>query len=201
MDNLQTWLAELVCTRISHDLIGNIGAINNVLEILPDANGAMEEGDLSVLETAAATLSARQQFFRLAFGLETEAIGADKLKQICRDYLHFSSNRNYPIEYECNKMMPKMAKVLCLCLMIGAEVCLRGGHINIVVDQKLAVEVTSENALSQPKIEVYKQILDGKYPSENPAQYVQLLYLRSLLGENVPMELQTTAEKMILTIG
>ena len=28
--------AELVCTRFSHDLIGNIGAVDNAVEILDD---------------------------------------------------------------------------------------------------------------------------------------------------------------------
>ena len=36
-------IAELVCTRISHDLIGNIGAVANAVELL-------EEGDTDFLD-------------------------------------------------------------------------------------------------------------------------------------------------------
>ena len=36
-------ITELVCTRISHDIIGNIGAVANAVELL-------EEGDLDFLD-------------------------------------------------------------------------------------------------------------------------------------------------------
>lgn len=201
MENVKTELAELVCTRISHDLIGNIGALNNILEILPEANGVLEESDLSVLETAAQTLSARQQFFRVAFGQETTAITPDKLQQICQDYLHVTGNRTYPLDFECNNMAPAVAKILCLCLMIGAEVCLRGGHIKVQVDQKITVTTTSQTPLSAPKIAVYEQILAGKTPTENTAQFVQLIYLQALLGGDVPLKLSVTENEMTLIIG
>ena len=36
-DNLQPcMITELVCTRLSHDLIGNIGAVANAVEILDE---------------------------------------------------------------------------------------------------------------------------------------------------------------------
>ena len=36
-------LSELICTRISHDLIGNIGAVGNAVELL-------EDGDMDFLD-------------------------------------------------------------------------------------------------------------------------------------------------------
>lgn len=201
MDNAKTELAELVCTRISHDLIGNIGAFNNIMEILSENNCAIEQDDFNVLATAASTLSARQQFFRIAFGQETTALAPAKLQQICRDYLAVAGNRAYALDFECNNMAPEMAKILCLCLMIGAEVCLRGGHIKVQVGRQVVVETTSQTALSAPKISVYQQILEGKNPAENTAQFVQLIYLQELLGANVPMKLSTAENKMTLIIG
>ena len=201
MDIARTELAELVCTRISHDLIGNIGALNNVMEILPEAGSVLDESDLSVLTTAAATLSARQQFFRLAFGQDTSAVSSDKIAKICCDYLNVVGSRNYKIDFECNKIIPEMAKVLCLCLMIGAEVCLRGGHIKVQVGRQVVVETTSQTALSEPKIAIYKQILQGQKPAENAAQFVQLIYLRELLGTKAAITLDNDDNKMVLTIG
>lgn len=201
MDNAKTELAELVCTRISHDLIGNIGAFNNIMEILSENNCAIEQDDFNVLATAASTLSARQQFFRIAFGQETTAIAPDKLRQICRDYLAVAGNRAYALDFECNNMAPEMAKILCLCLMIGAEVCLRGGHIKVQVGRQVVVETTSQTALSEPKIAIYKQILQGQKPAENAAQFVQLIYLRELLGTKAAITLENADNKMVLTIG
>ena len=42
MEGPTTKLAEVISTRISHDLIGNIGAIGNAVELL-------EEGDMDFL--------------------------------------------------------------------------------------------------------------------------------------------------------
>lgn len=196
-----TQLAELVCTRISHDLIGNIGAINNVLEFVHDSNGLLEEGDLNVLDTAISTLSARQQFFRLAFGIDTAAVDKEKLRQICQNYLSVAGNKAYPLDFECNNMSSQIAKVLCLCLMIGAEVCLRGGHIKVTIGSKIIVETMSENPLATAKINIYKQIISGEHPQDNIAQFIQLIYLQNLLGEDVPISLNADEKKMTLTIG
>ena len=178
-----TQLAELVCTRISHDLIGNIGAINNVLEFVHDSNGVLEEGDLNVLDTAISTLSARQQFFRLAFGIDTAAVDKEKLRQICQNYLSVAGNKAYPLDFECNNMS------------------LRGGHIKVTIGSKIIVETMSENPLATAKINIYKQIISGEHPQDNIAQFIQLIYLQNLLGEDVPISLNADEKKMTLTIG
>ena len=196
-----TQLAELVCTRISHDLIGNIGALSNMFEMLPEMNGKLESEDYKLMETAVQTLSARQQFFRLTFGCDTNAIEASKLHKICQDYLHTVGNRSFPLDFECNNMSPQIAKVLCLCLMIGAEVCLRGGHIRVDVSRQIKVDVCSESPLASAKIKTYEDILSGKEPQENVAQFVQLIYLRSLLDTEVPMKINSSEKTMTLIIG
>ncbi|MBR1756356.1 MAG: hypothetical protein IJ738_02170 [Alphaproteobacteria bacterium] len=201
METASTQLAELVCTRISHDLIGNIGAMNNVLEMLAEANGQMEPDDLKLMETAAQTLSARQQFFRLTFGVDGGEIAAEKLQKICREYLHTLGNRSFPIDFECNNFSSQVAKVLCLCLMIGAEVCLRGGHIKVNIGRKVVMEVVSQNPLAAGKIKTYEQILAGVEPEENVAQFVQLMYLQALLGKDIPLALSADKKTMVLTIG
>ncbi len=201
METASTQLAELVCTRISHDLIGNIGAMNNVLEMLAEANGQMEPDDLKLMETAAQTLSARQQFFRLTFGVDGGEIAAEKLQKICREYLHTLGNRSFPIDFECNNFSSQVAKVLCLCLMIGAEVCLRGGHIKVNIGRKVVMEVVSLNPLAAGKIKTYEQILAGVEPEENVAQFVQLMYLQALLGKDIPLALSADEKTMVLTIG
>ena len=201
METESTQLAELVCTRISHDLIGNIGAMNNVLEMLAEANGQMEPDDLKLMETAAQTLSARQQFFRLTFGVDGGEIAAEKLQKICREYLHTLGNRSFQIDFECNNFSSQVAKVLCLCLMIGAEVCLRGGHIKVNIGRKVVMEVVSQNPLAAGKIKTYEQILAGVEPEENVAQFVQLMYLQALLGKDIPLALSADEKTMVLTIG
>ncbi|HCU58984.1 MAG TPA: histidine phosphotransferase, partial [Alphaproteobacteria bacterium] len=54
---LPTEIAELICTRISHDLIGNMGAISNAMELWED--DPSDVADLKpLLENSSQTLAA-----------------------------------------------------------------------------------------------------------------------------------------------
>ena len=71
MENLlnDTLISELICTRISHDLIGNIGAVSNAVELLEEGDMDFLDDIKSILKVSSTVLSARQKFFRMAFGL------------------------------------------------------------------------------------------------------------------------------------
>jgi histidine phosphotransferase ChpT len=59
-------LAALLCSRICHDVISPVGALNNGLELL-DEPGA-EADALNLIKVSARNASARLQFARIAFG-------------------------------------------------------------------------------------------------------------------------------------
>jgi histidine phosphotransferase ChpT len=59
-------LAALLCSRVCHDVISPVGAINNGLELLDD--GAGDSDALDLIRTSAQNASVRLKFARLAFG-------------------------------------------------------------------------------------------------------------------------------------
>lgn len=62
-------LSALLCSRVCHDLISPSGAIVNGLEVYEDAqDDETKSFALSLIKKSAATVSARLQFCRLAFG-------------------------------------------------------------------------------------------------------------------------------------
>jgi histidine phosphotransferase ChpT len=65
VDNVN--LAALIGSRICHDLISPIGAINNGLELLGMA-GAMDGPELELISDSVGNANARIRFFRVAFG-------------------------------------------------------------------------------------------------------------------------------------
>ena len=202
MINNNTELAEMISTRISHDLIGNIGALSSALELMKENNDELDEGTRSIINTATNTLKARQTFFRIAFGLDTKNIETEELKNICQNYLSTFGSRAYPLNLELFGISSSLAKFVCLSVMIGAEICIRGGNIMVSVNQNnMTIGVKSEYNLSAPKIEVYKNILQDIRPQDNISQYVQLIYLRELLGQDVAMQINATDNSMELIIG
>ncbi|CDZ49060.1 histidine phosphotransferase ChpT [Neorhizobium galegae] len=59
-------LAALLCSRVCHDVISPVGAINNGLELLDE--GAADGDALDLIRTSALNASVRLKFARLAFG-------------------------------------------------------------------------------------------------------------------------------------
>src|SRR5690606_41723778 len=61
-----TDLAALLCSRVCHDVISPVGAINNGLELLDE--GAADADALDLIRTSALNAAVRLKFARLAFG-------------------------------------------------------------------------------------------------------------------------------------
>ncbi len=64
-------LAALIGSRICHDLISPIGAINNGLELL-DMNGGVQGPEMELISGSVRNAGARIRFFRIAFGSFSE---------------------------------------------------------------------------------------------------------------------------------
>lgn len=62
-------LASLLCSRLCHDLLSPVGAMNNGLELLADeTDPVMREQCMGLLGDSARTTAGKLKFFRLAFG-------------------------------------------------------------------------------------------------------------------------------------
>lgn len=175
-------IAELISTRISHDIIGNIGAVANAVELL-------EEGDLeflddikSILKLSSGVLSARLKFFRMAFGASnanlSDLLGVDK---ICREYLATIGNQNFPIALSNKLTDSRWSKLALLGVMIAADTIIKGGSINIEQSGKSLYIIAQSNSLPpQEKITTLKAaIIEGS--GENNAQFAPVFYLKELL--------------------
>jgi len=195
-------IAELLCTRISHDLAGSIGTVSNVLEMWEDD----PEDVLSLkplLENSAQTLSARMKFFRMAFGLKNAAPKemAD-LKIVADNYLLTIGNPKTPIVMRSDVKNISYYKILMLAVMALADVFVRGGEIKALeTDESLTFEAVSDFELSTSKLEGMKQALDGEIPSENPALFAPVIYLSALLdGAGVEIKLEFSGKNARLSI-
>lgn len=87
-DNID--LATLIGSRICHDLISPIGAIDNGLELL-SMSGIAEGPELGLIRQSVGSASARIRFFRIAFGAAgDQMVGPAEITSILRD-LYVSS--------------------------------------------------------------------------------------------------------------
>lgn len=124
-------LAALLCSRVCHDVISPVGALNNGIELLDE--GGADEDAMNLIRTSARNASARLQFARIAFGAAGSAgmmIDTGDAEAVAIGYL-----RNEKPELVWNgrrALLPKNKVKLLLNLLLVAHACIpRGGRITV----------------------------------------------------------------------
>ena len=127
--------ASLLCSRLCHDLLSPVGALNNGLELLADeTDPAMRERCMELLAESARTSANKLKFFRLAFGAGGgfgEAIDTREARAAIEGL--FGENRRLTIGWlVAEEKLPKAAvKVLLNMAMIAGDALVRGGELDI----------------------------------------------------------------------
>lgn len=192
-------IAELIATRISHDLAGGIGSFDNMLECL-EAGEIFEEEDKKILEKTAKDLRARQQFLRIAFGVSTKSLSVEEIKKLCDEYTMTVGSHNYKTNLVLKNAVPELAKYICLCVMIANELVIKNADVEIEVNKNnIIIKINSDSKLSETKINSYQQIINNDKIDDDghASQIVQLIYLRELLGSDVPFNFQIISEQSV----
>ena len=129
-----TDLAALLCSRVCHDIISPVGAINNGLELLDE--GGADEDAMKLIRASARNASARLQFARIAFGAAGSAgmvIDTGDAQTVAAAFL-----RNEKPEFEWNGprwLLPKNnVKLLLNLILIANGAIPRGGKISVTLD-------------------------------------------------------------------
>lgn len=61
-------IAELLCSRICHELIAGIAAINNGVELVSEIDSSMLDETMALIGSSARQASVRVQYYRMAYG-------------------------------------------------------------------------------------------------------------------------------------
>ena len=167
-------ISELVCTRISHDLIGNIGAVSNAVELLEEGDMDFMDDIRSILKVSSGVLTARLKFFRMAFGVDNANLEKlDLVEKTTADYLKTLGNVNYPISLTMRLSNWQLSKMAMLAVMILADTFIKGGNIE-VREETGRLLILAAGAVAAA--------VNGKL-IERTAQYAPVFYLQELLSK------------------
>ncbi len=177
--------SELICTRISHDIIGNVGAVSNAVELLEEGDMDFIDDIRSILKVSSKILSARLKFFRLVFGLQNANLtDFETVKTTAESYLQTIGNASYPITVNLKIEDIQWTRPALLTVMILADVVIKGAEIDITEkDNVLTAQVRSLHSLANEKIKNIEIVLSGG-EVENPAQYAPVVYLQNILNND-----------------
>jgi histidine phosphotransferase ChpT len=183
--------ASLLCSRLCHDLLSPVGAMNNGLELLADEDDpAMRASCLELLADSARSAAEKLKFFRLAFGAAGgfgEEIATSELKAAIEGLL--LGNKRIVLGWIVDvTAMPKpVAKILLNLAMIAIETLIRGGRLDIAVEGPEVV-VRAEGARLVLDAEV-KAVLTGSTgaPTARTAQAWLARMLASEVGGRIAL--------------
>jgi histidine phosphotransferase ChpT len=196
-------LAELLCSRVCHDIISPVGAINNGLELLDE--GGADEDAMNLIRVSARNASARLQFARIAFGAAGSAgmlIDTGDAEAVAIAFL--KNEKPELIWIGRRALLPKnKVKLLLNLLLIANGAIPRGGKITVRLDD-LETEPKFSLAASGPMVRVPPKFLElhsGNKPDEPiDAHAVQPYYTLLLAREaGMTISIRATAEEIVLS--
>jgi histidine phosphotransferase ChpT len=196
-------LAALLCSRVCHDIISPVGAINNGLELLDE--GGADEDAMKLIRQSARNASARLQFARIAFGAAGSAgmmIDTGDAESVAIAFL--KNEKPELIWNGVRALLPKNKVKLLLNLLLVANAAIpRGGKL-VVTLENLDTEPRFALAASGPMLRVPPKFLElhsGNKPEEPiDAHSVQPYYTLLLAREaSMTISIHATAEEIVLS--
>ncbi len=135
-------MAELLCTRLCHDLTGPIGAVNNGAEFLSEEGFNLQSQAVELIISSAFSAVTRLQYYRMAYGKvkeQGEANLAEKQKLALDFFAGSKITLDWPDSHTDSagiSISQKMARLICNLLIVASGTLIRGGTIGVRIGQE-----------------------------------------------------------------
>jgi len=167
-NKIQLRVAELMCSRLCHDLISPISAINNGIELMNENDEGIIDSSIELLGTSAKQALDRLSFYRVAFGLAGGGaiINWNEIRNILEI---FSAERKTTIVWTREPQSPDenishiLAKLVVNVVYLAMECLPRGGVISVDNLQQKAPEPIVVR-LEGPKCNLRDDVQSGLIP-------------------------------------
>lgn len=152
-------VAELLASRLCHDLVGPIGAIGNGLELLADDEFGMADDAMQLTIKSAKQASNVLQFFRLAYGMAGARVGPDysQIRDLSAALLGGSRTElDWPMVVAPDNAPDGIAKLVLNMIALAQEALPRGGRLSVEIAGgaggcEAAVTATGQDAHLRPE--------------------------------------------------
>jgi len=207
----QLRMAELLCTRLCHDLTGPIGAVNNGAEFLSEEGFNMQGQAVELITSSAFSAVTRLQFYRYAYGHvrdHGEANLADKQKLAAEFFTDTKITLDWPDSHTDASgvsVSGKMSRLIYNLLIVAASALIRGGTIAVRITQDAGgakqLSVVAEGAGMKWDPET-SAILAGKFNTNDLSPKNVQTYLTKCYADELQSTLtcNTEGEQLSLLI-
>lgn len=196
-------LAALLCSRVCHDVISPVGAINNGLELLDE--GGADADAMDLIRTSALNASVRLKFARLAFGASGSvgaSIDTGEAERAAKDFAAAEKKTEVTWTGPRAIVAKNRVKLLLNLFLVAYSSIPRGGSIEVTLenpeyDAKFKLVAKGKLMRMPPK---FVEIASGQIEEAIDAHSIQPYYA-VLLAEECGMQLghSATGEEIIFT--
>ncbi|SFP75128.1 histidine phosphotransferase family protein [Sphingomonas rubra] len=153
--------ASLLCSRLCHDLLSPVGALNNGLELLADeTDPAMRQRCMELLAESARTSANKLKFFRLAFGAAGgfgDMVDPREARAAIEGLLSDAKRTTLGWLVEAEALLKPAVKVLLNLALIANEALVRGGTLDIGAEEhggqlEIVVKIEGAKIILDPEI-------------------------------------------------
>ena len=161
-------IASLLCSRLCHDLLSPVGALNNGLELMADEpDPEMRERCIELLTESARASANKLKFFRIAFGAGG-GYGTMIDTKESKNALEGLFGGDKPVELgwmvEADNLPKEATKLLLNLALIAGDALVRGGRLDVGVEEnggaiEMAIRAEGPRILLDPALR--ETILSG----------------------------------------
>ncbi len=176
-------VAKLLSSRLCHDLVGPIGAVNSGLELLEE--GFDEDGRaMSLVVRSAKEAGRRLAFFRIAFGFGAGEKGQATLDEAGALAAGFLETGKITLDWPSGRPQPVKAdvvKVVLIMVLMASESLPRGGAVGVTfgdLEEGLGVGVTAAGENAALRDDIGAALAEGQAGGEE----VRTLSARNVHG-------------------
>ena len=204
-------MAELLCTRLCHDLTGPIGAVNNGAEFLSEEGFNLQGQAVELITSSAFSAVTRLQFYRAAYGRvkdHGEANLSEKQKLAAQFFSDTKITLDWPethTEASGVSVSLKMTQLMYNLLIIAAGSLIRGGSVAVRIAQspegKKQITMTAEGPGLKWDPEMEKILTDQLPPAELNPKNVQMYLTKRFADDiNATITCRMDGEKMVMDL-
>ena len=197
--------ASLLCSRLCHDLLSPVGALNNGLELMADETDPdMRQRCFELLEQSARTSANKLKFFRLAFG-SAGGYGDTITTQEARSAIEGMLNERTSLGWMIDSPdLPKKAvKILLNLTLVAVDAMVRGGQLDVGAERsqggvEIVIRATGDKIVIDPEI---KRALEGDVADADISARTAAAAMTNRLSLSDGGQIMVSLEPNILMLG
>ena len=164
-------LASLLCSRLCHDLMSPVGALNNGIELLADEQDPdMRDRCLDLLADSARATANKLKFFRLAFGAAGgfgDEVATSEARQALEGLVGADGRTELGWMVADDKLSKGATKLLLNLALIAGDALVRGGRLDVGVEGgEIAIRAEGPRIALDPAVK--DALLDGAGETAEP---------------------------------